>query len=74
MYIGHAALGTKNVPRAVCPRYTGACRFRCGFGWGGVVAYKILETAQSPNFLFLTLGLELGLGLGLVNKIFSEGK
>ena len=44
------------------------------FGWGGVVAYKILDTAQSPNFLFLTLGLELGLGLGLVNKIFSEGK
>ena len=21
MYIGHAALGTKNVPRAVCPEY-----------------------------------------------------
>ena len=43
------------------------------------MAYKILETAQSPNssfpFLFdLRLGhWDLGLGLGLVNSAFLEG-
>ena len=40
---------------------------------GGVVAHKMLETAQSPNSSF-PLGLDLGLGLGLVNNLCTLGR
>ena len=44
----------------------------CGWlGWLVVwVAYKIIETALSPNSSF-PLGLDLGLGLGLVNTALN---
>ena len=49
------------------------------WGWGGVMAPKILETAQSPNFPFSfgIWSLDFGLGLGLSKctiyvKIFKK--
>ena len=55
--------------------YVGTLRPSKSYGWGGVVAHKILVTSPEAKFLFSFLGLfgalgfGLGLGLGLVNSI-----